>query len=203
MDTQESTDAVEATFPPRPAAVVWVPVVFGVGILVIAAFVSGYPIAVLLGVPAMLGAAFLGVSLRYRVRRARVIAARPAAVIYDGLLSEALRQASLQLGQGPLAGSGMTVALTHDALEIWGRSRQAPELMVPWTDAISAEPGQVAYTRQLHSAVIVDVETNTGRARLPIAITPSGLIGLPSVDRLNGLLASIRERIRRARTQRD
>ena len=202
MDTQESTDAVEATFPPRAAAVVWVPVVFGVGILVIAAVVSGHPVVVGLGVPAMIGAAILGVSLSYRVRRARVVQARPAAVIYDGLLSDDLRQASLLLGQGPLNGSGMTVALTHDALEIWGRNRHAPELVVPWTDAVRAAPGQVKYTRQFHAAVIVDVETDAGRARIPISIAPSSIVGLPSVDSLNGLLASIRGRIRSARTQR-
>ncbi len=92
----------------------------------------------------------------------------------------------------------MTVALTHDALEIWGRNRRAPELVVSWQDVVSAEPrsGRGTHAR-FTTAVIVEVETDIGRTCLPIVITSSRIIGLPSVDRLNGLLASIRGRIRR------
>jgi hypothetical protein len=204
MGTQESTEAVDATFPATSTAGQWLPWIAGVGLLVVAAWVSGAAaVFVVPGAVFVIGAAALGVSLSYRVRRARVAAARPAAVIYDGLLTDELRQAAGLLGQGPLSGSWMTVALTHDTLEIWGRNRRAPELVVSWEDVIAANPGSATYTRQVHQAVIVKAETAAGPGRLPIVITSSRIIGLPSADRLNGLLASIRSRIRRARAQAD
>ena len=202
MGTQESAETVDATFPATSTAGQWLPWIVGVGSLVIAGWVSGAAaVFVVPGTVILIGAAALGVSLSYRLRRARVAAARPAAVLYDGLLTEDLRHAAGRLGQGPLSGSWMTVALTHDALEIWGRNRRTPELVVVWEGVVAANPGAATYTRQVHQAVIVEVETDAGPGRLPIVITSSRIIGLPSADRLNGLLASIRGRIRRARAQ--
>lgn len=176
------------------------PVLVVVGILVAGAFgltarggvsLLWVGLAVLAIVPLIL----LPIWLSMRARRARVTVLRPAAAIYDGLLTSDLRQASHRLGQGPMGGYWMTVALTDEGLEFWARDRQAPELTVRWQDVVAAEPGEVAYSNSVQPAVIVETETDIGRTLVPVSITSEYFVGKPSGDRLNELLFAIRDRI--------
>jgi hypothetical protein len=150
-----------------------------------------------LSVAAILPLILVPIWLATRARRMRVGRSRPDARIFDGLLAGDLRQAARRLGQGPMDGYWMTVAVTDEGLEFWARNRLAPELVVLWQDVVSAEPGEAAYSNGVQPAVVVETESGIGRTVVPVAISPKYFIGKASGHLLNELLFAIRDHIPR------